>query len=518
MAVKTDTIQTWPRRLSKEELGDALSQKKLALDQEIEEFRRLKEEELKRYEDELKSRTENKDGLDDTLNKRSDRTEAIASSDSESSLVVESGPSEYTETANSFVRYENKEEDPEGGDQGQDDNTRVNAEEPQNDSDVKSQQQQNDMGVKETEERDSAGVEDRGNIQHGDSSKQHVTCSEDTPKANEVQPIVRKSHKSGNRNDEGQNGDSLMTANGSQRPTSKEDREQELRALFTPSFLPLLEDVSHRQNHENAESDSMSLELYQPSKKDRSHSDTSQLSSSLTTLPSSNNKLDSGTASGSQPRLGLSERRCSSSPTGTGRTLRSSLRSPDHIPKERKHVLFSIDNKVISPSTSPAAARNVAKSKKGTKRIPPIPFSGLKDFPLPERKAPQPSNSSTSPGPISIARTKDVTPPLTEYPAPYKKSYKDFVEPTDSTPPEKIAEEDMKIEASNPMFGLDGPETAEINDFDFDEEEWRPEGRATEKAEEEDMLEDTAADIAASPHAGSLPVEIKWPYRWSGVI
>ena len=542
MAVETDTIQTWPRRLSKEELGDALSQKKLALDQEIEEFRRQKEEELKRYGDELKSRAEDKDGLDDILDKRSKGMEAVASSDSESSLVVQSGPSEYKETADSSVHCENREDNPGVGDEGNDDDIGVKAKEQQKDLEVKSQQQQedpevepqrqendlgiqsqerqNDLGVKEKENCDNPGAEGKGNVQHVNSSKQHVTCSEGTPKASEAQPVSHKSHKPRNRHDEGQNGNSLVTTSGSQRPISKEDREQELRALFTPSFLPLLEDASYRQNHQNsnAESDNTSLELYQPSKKDRSHSDTSQLSSSLTTLPSSNNKLDSDTVSSSQARLGLSERRCSSSPTGTGRTLRSSLRSPDHIPKERKHVLFSIDDKVISPSTSPAAARSVAKSKKGAKRISPIPFSGPKDFPWPEGKAPKSSDSSESPRPIPIARTQDVTPPLTEYPATYaKKSYKDFVEPTDRTPPAKIAEEDMRIEASNPMFGLDGPETAEIDDFDFNEEEWRPEGRATEKGEE-DMIEDTAADIAASPHAGSLPVEIKWPYRWSGVI
>ncbi|MCJ1324515.1 conserved oligomeric Golgi complex component [Thelotrema lepadinum] len=537
MAMEIDVARTWPRRMSKEEAVDALSQKKVALDKEIEEFRRVKEEELRRYENVLKSQTESKDGSNDIKNKYSNETGAIASSDSESSLVIQAeapqaqissvtlrdipGGSEDGKTAIPLTHEENTERKPGVNEEEPHDNAAAEAKEKKSNLEVeKAAKHHGHPRAKRKEKRGNSGVKEKANTQRDDKSKQAVTYSEDEPKTNQAQSVSRNSHEElKNSHDEGQKGDSLMKANGSQHTASKEDRELELRALFTPTFLPLLEDASHRQDHQdhNAESEDTSLELYQPLKKDRSRSDTSHLSSSLTVLPSlSKNKSDSDSATNNQPRLGLNERRSSSSPTGTGRTLRSSLRSPDHIPKERKHVLFAIDNKVISPSTSPAATRNVGKLNEEAERTPPIPFSGLRDFPFPEVEAPQLPVASPKSQPIPIAKTKEASKSSGE--SPRKKSYEDFVVPNEITPPDEIAAETLKMEASNPMFGLDGPESAEIDFVDYNDEEWRAEGRATEKAEEEDMFEDTAADIAASPHAGSLPVEIKWPYRWTGVI
>ena len=153
------------------------------------------------------------------------------------------------------------------------------------------------------------------------------------------------------------------------------ERELELRSLFTPSYLPLFESRAGPNNHArtststddpNPSTASTSI----PASCEQSHQhSTNPLSSTLTTLPSTVYDPTSTPQSDRAPRPQLAERRASSSPSGGN--LRSSLRSPERPPRERKHVLFSIDNKVMSPSSSPLAQRSGGpgepRKKKGSK-------------------------------------------------------------------------------------------------------------------------------------------------------
>ena len=487
-ATKTSTMaaQGLPRRLSKEEVVDALFQKKLALDKEVEDFRRVKDEEFRRFEQELKSQAEHED---ERNNAEVENWEEGNSRDLVGAV------------SNSATRLEACEAN-----------------------------EQDSLEVNDQKKVETAGAEEKKNISRDENAEQvasfRVKGKEDAQsnephyesrsEANGSQQGSTTSREKAKSNDGvTQNHHSLMRVNDDEHPISKEDRELELRAFFTPSFLPLLEDSSHRRylRERSIQSESTSPETYHHSTGDARRSETSQLSSSLTTLPSlSNNRIGPGSNATDQPRLGLGERRCSSSPTGTGRTLRSSLRSPDHVPRERKHVLFSIDDKVISPSTSPAAIRSTGKKVKSSQRTPPIPFSGLKDFPFPGMKASGTTESAAKPGPISIAGANHVMLPPRTSPTHVSKSYKDLVEPTIITPPDEVDKGDLKIEASDPMFDLDDPERGTSDTVADEDEDWAAGGRASARAEEEEE-DKYAADIAVSPHAGSVPIEIKWPGR-----
>jgi hypothetical protein len=304
---------------------------------------------------------------------------------------------------------------------------------------------------------------------------------------------------------------------------SKEDRELELRALFTPAFLPLLESSSY--NYDRAHRRSLSTDS-RPPKEDKP--DSTKLSSSLTSLGSplkSNVNI--------QPRPGLADRRSSSSPTGTGRSLRkSSLRqpaSPDHVPRERKHVLFSIDNVVISPSSSPVVTRtadigdpsvhfaDVEEAETGTfqaRQNEFLAFSGGGQASITHSKAEKKSKARQRKevDPLLMGGEKAAIPlPLHPISMPtttsYSRSYKDLVEPTITTPPEELAKEDFNLTTGDPLFDAD--ETAPP----LDEDEWDTSGKEEEEEGEEKSGDEQETPIAASPRVGSIPIEIRWPNR-----
>ena len=157
--------------------------------------------------------------------------------------------------------------------------------------------------------------------------------------------------------------------------SSPRHREHDFQGLFTPTYLPLLE------------AGSQGLELDRPAISALSRkpgvvfptipNPTTPLSSSATTFSAvdhaSYSPTQSGPLSASAPRP-RSHRSSSRSDTSVT-SLRSILRDLKQ-PHSPKHVLFSIDNVVVSPSTSPLARRSGKASSK-----PPIPFSGLRDMP-----------------------------------------------------------------------------------------------------------------------------------------
>ena len=137
--------------------------------------------------------------------------------------------------------------------------------------------------------------------------------------------------------------------------TPSHDREMEFRGLFTPSYLPLLDGPN--QSHAQVEAGRPI-----PSALSRSSS-TPSLSSSATLptmaitplLPSPDHRR----LSASVPRQKPPHRRTSSSRSDNSIiSLRSSLRDRRQ-PRSPKRVLFSIDNTVVSPNSSPIAGRSM---------------------------------------------------------------------------------------------------------------------------------------------------------------
>lgn len=329
-------------------------------------------------------------------------------------------------------------------------------------------------------------------------------------------------------------------------------RDVELKELFKDGYLPLLDGPRQYYSRDSKTSSSPpnknTNSINNRSAESRNH--TSQLSSSATLPATTYEPLRSspqnGPFSASVPRpTPLQDRRSSSRGSDVSITsLRSSLKQAK-TPRSPKHVLFSIDNIVLSPSTSPIAQRKGAN--------PPIPFSRLTDMPamseqavdddlsddaliigvgkvqhretveplappLPAVKSALPRRPSTPiitsprspfrtllPMPQSAPTTVDLEP----VPA---RSYKNLVEPIRSTDP--ILYPGFKI-------GVDGFEDLGRNDddlFSFDEDMrlqddgnvFDDEGGSDGKGEDE---EGGLSVTPASPHAGSLPIEIKWPVR-----
>ena len=488
------------RRLSREEVFDALTQKKLTLDNEVEEFKRLKEDEFRRFEKELKKQSDQDEG---GMNKRSTQAE---NESKKHPAQVKNEPKQQSAQAGTELKMR-----PSGT---QSDDAAIGAPGVQTEGASHENENKSNLAAEfaagKAEESKESKV-DTNELGDG-GSEEATTLTELSTITNlrddKAQPAQAKVQK--HKKDRGKKKyqDALMKVNGGSHANDKEDRELELRAIFTPPFLPLLDNSSHRQYLYDREV------AAEEARQQRGQSDSAKLSSSLTTLPSlSDKRSEAGSVSTSQPRLGLAERRSSSSPTGTGRTLRSSLRSPDHVAKERKHVLFSIDNKVISPSTSPAASRSVGKKEERGRRTPPIPFSGLKDFPFPDINASVTLFRPGKPSGISIPEASKTAPASTGSPNPFARSYKDLVEPTIITPPDEVDRRDLSLEESNPMFDLDDPDSGANDVGDYDEEEWGVEGRTSRRPAEDDEEEDKSADIAASPHRGSVPIEIRWPGR-----
>ncbi|MCJ1377718.1 hypothetical protein MMC17_000814 [Xylographa soralifera] len=281
------------------------------------------------------------------------------------------------------------------------------------------------------------------------------------------------------------------------------EREIEFQGLFTPTYMPLL-DNARQSNGKNA-GRPKSPPLHSLADLASGRRELSVTLSSSATLPATTyNPFHSPTIpsklSNSAPRPRLLEQRRSSSRSDISITsLRSSLRQPKS-PRSPKHVLFAIDNTVLSPSTSPAVYRTV--------QHPPIPFSGLVDMP---KSAMKPSDGATAQmngtmqsngdaGPVLDPATKANIGPSSSL----TRSYQQLLEPTVSTP-EKDSEDFEDIGQDDVLFSFD-------EDVDLRDD--------VSTGDEKDNLSEAEEEEASnlpmdSTHAGSLPIEIRWPARSS---
>lgn len=188
-------------------------------------------------------------------------------------------------------------------------------------------------------------------------------------------------------------------------------------------------------------------------------------------------------------------------------SLRSSLRDPKQ-PRSPKRVLFSIDDTLVSPSTSPIAQRS--KSAKDTKPVKPLDnIGGFERFEV--------VRNQNSDGPAA-KRAQSNGSGFSSLSAPanlWAASLSTFGRATEFN----------HSKPSPSASGADGFEHLESDDlFTFDEHIDRA-GRSKPQEtdplneyDEDEEAEDKGKDLfaASSPHAGSLPIEIKWPGRREG--
>lgn len=188
-------------------------------------------------------------------------------------------------------------------------------------------------------------------------------------------------------------------------------------------------------------------------------------------------------------------------------SLRSSLRDPKQ-PRSPKRVLFSIDDTLVSPSTSPIAQR----SKPATDTKPVTSVDAIGGFEKFEVVRNQNSDGPAANRPQSNGvGFSSLSAPANLWAA----SLSTFGRATELNP----------SKPSPSASGADDFEHLESDDlFTFDEHigqagRNKPQETDPEKEYDEDEeVEDKSKDpfTASSPHAGSLPIEIKWPGRREG--
>ena len=289
-------------------------------------------------------------------------------------------------------------------------------------------------------------------------------------------------------------------------PTAASNKqEKEFRGVFTPSYLPLVGKTSANQG-------SRPKGLLQPAivnSEDLSparHNGSAILSSSAETLhpPMTSPPLPPTRplSSSVPPEKPLHHRSDSSRSDTSIASLRSSLRDPKQ-PRSPKRVLFSIDDTLVSPSTSPIAQRS-----KSATFAKPAHFTGAVDgF---EK--------------FEVVRNQNGTGPTV------KKSESNGLGSLSSNASAsrwtaslltfgRAAEADLSKDSLS-AGRTDHFDNVESDDmFTFDEDLSRA-GKTklqnTDPEEEyDDVVEKQSKDplTASSPHAGSLPIEIKWPGR-----
>ena len=188
-------------------------------------------------------------------------------------------------------------------------------------------------------------------------------------------------------------------------------------------------------------------------------------------------------------------------------SLRSSLRDPKQ-PRSPKRVLFSIDDTLVSPSTSPMAQR----SKSAT---PPNPADTAKavgsteKFEVVRNQSPNgPTTSKSGSSPFDIVLPSASANSWTASLLTFGRVY------------------DSDLSKAGPATsGADDFEHLENDDlFTFDEDMGRTSKNESQEADLEDECDEDVEmkgkkndpPTASSPHAGSLPIEIKWPGRREG--
>jgi len=284
------------------------------------------------------------------------------------------------------------------------------------------------------------------------------------------------------------------------------EREEEFRGLFTPSYLPLLENIPQGQRRGSREAHLSPLfNTHEPST--TSHN-TAQGFSSSATLPTSSFNASpppppARPLAASVPHgEDLHERRDNSIAS-----LRSSMRDPK-ASRSPKRVLFSIDDVVVSPSTSPVAQRSNKGLSSKTVRLFDMPPISQKDDNARNGKyqgyrvMDWETNLSTT---SEKYGSHGVPPSAIPNGRPSVSTTLTQPQPAGNDSPSTGGEEFEHVNDEDELFTFD--EDIDLGDFEDQKENGDGDPRSDE---EEDRKEEIPE---SSPHAGSLPIEIRWPVK-----
>ena len=291
------------------------------------------------------------------------------------------------------------------------------------------------------------------------------------------------------------------------------EHERELYGVFTPNYLPLL-DSRPREGDRRS-----SNELLEAANLEKKESSTPKRSTAAVLSSSAeyhNQPMSSPPPPPARPLSAsvpqdesLGHRRSSSHSEDPMGNRRSSLRNPKE-PRSPKRVLFSINNTVVSPSTSPVAQRSNPITANQTIRLQGgfqkndsfENVKGKQDKVLPVDK--------------SATATASV---LANSFSGQSSGWNSSISPL------RWAYESENRNKTSPLVGGDDFEHVDRDDdlFEFDEDLDAVNSRKVKEDDirgpetiEEEAVEDVESQktlVGSSPHAGSLPIEIKWPGR-----
>ena len=281
--------------------------------------------------------------------------------------------------------------------------------------------------------------------------------------------------------------------------------------VSTPNYLPLLGDTS--ANHGSRSKEIVQTLLF--SSRDRFpaiYSSSAVFSSSAETvhplMTSPPLPPARPLSSSVPPEKPLHHRSDSSRSDASIASLRSSLRDPKQT-RSPKRVLFSIDDTLVSPSTSPIAQRS--KSETPAKPADSVDATGnFENLEVVRNQngigtATKRSESNSVGSSSSSASANNWTTKLLTF---GRAAELNFLK---ASPSESGAEDFEHLESDDLFtFDEDLGRTGKSQSQDTDIKDEYDEDMEVDEKKHDDPF------IASSPHAGSLPIEIKWPGRREG--
>ena len=281
--------------------------------------------------------------------------------------------------------------------------------------------------------------------------------------------------------------------------TSNDD--EELQRVFGPSFLPLLEKVPDENDRPPAANQGLPRVDTSSPVHEAPYSQSATLPATRF-LPASPTQPAPRPISASAPKEAPSHRRRSSTRSDISvSSLRSSIRDPQQ-PRSPKRVLFSIDNEVVSPSSSPLRERS-SKGHPLPLRVRTVPQGLEADRSIANGTAREQHTSTSSRQhgiALGLARATAKEQRIISY------SGLGATKPRHGLPMFTTGDDFENVSIEDDVFGFD--EEVKTNKPTLSAKLDLEENFGTD--EDHDDVEDITS---SSPHAGSLPIEIKWPLR-----
>ena len=279
------------------------------------------------------------------------------------------------------------------------------------------------------------------------------------------------------------------------------ERDAEFAGLFTPMFLPLLDGSTNDRNRNSQDQPPSALITDEnltshDTKTSTTLTDTTIRSSSAAELPTTEPYSQARRLSTSAPDEHEHTHRRGSSSGKSDTSIasrRSSFKNPN-TPRSPKRVMFDIDHTIVSPSTSPSVERKaplMKKSKKTGETGEEYEIVKKKDRKHKKGHKKRDKSGDSMAGAIP-SRTNG----------------------TSNAGSSAIEDDFEKVSFGNDdMFSFD--EDLDVGSEPGERGRWSADTALDGGDEEvgEASESSTAMLTGSSPHAGSLPIEIKWPGR-----